>query len=330
MNEDKIFERVQKALSDVPLLLIGTGGTMPYGIPGMWELAEYLINKLDAKYKTDKEWITFTDRLRNEDDLEKALTDLHLEESIVDDIVLATWELVGSKDLKMLYQWLDNSYQPALGKLIHRLYQANPQCVNIITTNYDRVIEYACDQYELPVDNGFRGEYISRVSKSHKINRSKIINLLKVHGSLDWFFESNNKVVALPIQESVPTYLKPAIITPGTGKYRRVLESPFREVLHLADDLMAEAQNYLCIGYGFNDSQIQNNIIDGIKLGKPIVVVTKKITSEAEKLITSNSENYIIIQAYEKDENKTEFLLPQGKTIIDYAYWTQEGFLKII
>lgn len=30
---------VEKQLNTAPLILVGTGGTIPYGIPGMWKLA---------------------------------------------------------------------------------------------------------------------------------------------------------------------------------------------------------------------------------------------------------------------------------------------------
>ena len=49
MEKDKVFRLIQEYTESVPLILIGTGGTIPYGLPGMSQLADYLLKKLNAK-----------------------------------------------------------------------------------------------------------------------------------------------------------------------------------------------------------------------------------------------------------------------------------------
>ncbi len=268
-------------------------------------------------------------RLEKGIDLEAALSDLNIEEAMLEDIVYFTWKLVNDADLELLDKWIISQEKCSFGKLIAKFYSVNPQCVNIITTNYDRLIEYACDQYGIVVDNGFQGEYIGRLVTGHKPACKKVVNLLKVHGSLDWFYREDGQVISVPLQKTLMEQLKPAIVTPGTMKYERVLGSPFRDILHKADDLIGNAYSFLCIGYGFNDSQIQHNIINEIKSGKPIVVVTKEISKDAEKLITANSSNYIILQEDKRDINHTEILIPTEKVSIEGKYWTQEGFIEM-
>lgn len=328
MEKQAIYELIQKKLSSTPLILIGTGGTMPYGIPGMEELAQRLQKKLTPKYGSDKEWIKFLGRLSKGIGLEDALTDLNLSSTIVDSIISETWELVNEADLKLMEKWLNNGTKLALGEIVHKYYQSFPQCVNIITTNYDRGIEYACDQYGILVNVLFEGEYFKRFNRQKRKNKG--VNLLKVHGSLDWYYRDNKQVISIPLQKEIHTGMTPAIVTPGISKYQRVLETPFRDIVHIADELIENAKCFLCIGYGFNDSQIQTNIIREIQLGKSIVVWTKRLSDSAIKLIEANSRDFIIVQALENDDNKTEILLPSGKEIIDEILWTQEGFLKII
>lgn len=330
MDKDKIYELIQKELSTTPLILIGTGGTMPYGIPGMGQLAIRLQQDLTPKYSTDKEWLKFEERLVSGVGLEVALTDLNLQEFIINDIIRVTWKLINEADIELMKEWLKKKEKTDLGKIIHKFYEVTPQCVNVITTNYDRGIEYSCDLCGLPVNSLFEGEFYKRFTRKNQIYNRKMVNLLKVHGSLDWFFEENGQIVSVPLQESILPQLQPAIITPGTSKYERVLEFPFRNILHLADEVIEKAQCYLCIGYGFNDSQIQTNIIREIRLGKSIVVWTKELSNEAMELIQSNSEKYIIVQALKGDDSKTEITLPFGKEVIDEILWTQEGLLKII
>lgn len=143
MDKDKIFERIQKQLRDVPLLLVGTGGTIPYGIPGMRKLAEELIGKLGETYAGDKGWTEFAGLISAGTDLESALLTVHLSDCIIQDIISVTWKLVNRADIKLMKAWLSAEKRPELGRIVQRFYQTDPQRVNIITTNYDRVIEYA-------------------------------------------------------------------------------------------------------------------------------------------------------------------------------------------
>ncbi len=330
VEQEKIYEIIQKKLTTVPLILIGTGGTMPYGIPGMSALADRLILDLSSKYNGDSEWSKFEDKLNKGIALEEALTDLNLNESIINDIINVTWKLISESDLTIMKQWITSGIKSDLGKIIHRFYQATPQCVNVITTNYDRGIEYSCDQYSMLANTLFDGEYYKRFKRTNQIGVRQVVNILKVHGSLDWYFENNGQVVSLPLQENLLCGLKPAIITPGTSKYKRVLETPFRDILRISDELIEKANNYLCIGYGFNDSQIQANIIREIQLGKPIVVWTKELSVEAVNLIKNNSENFVIIQACKGDNSKSEVIMTSGTEIINEQIWTQEGLLRIV
>lgn len=330
MEKDKVFELIQKTLSNVPLFLIGTGGTLPYGIPGMDKLALCLIKELEPKYKVDSEWIRFSNRLSKGMGLEAALTDLNLSDDITDDVINVTWKLISEADINLMKKWIIDGHKSDLGKIVHRFYQTSPQCVNVITTNYDRGIEYSCDLCGMPVNTLFEGEFYKKFSFNNNIPCKQKVNILKVHGSLDWYFEQTGQVVSIPIQKEILSGLKPAIITPGTSKYKRVLQTPFRDILRVADEQIEKAQNYLCIGYGFNDSQIQANIIRGIQSGKAIVVWTKELSDEAIRLIQENSDNYIIVQALKSDILKSEIIIPSGREIIEEQIWTQEELLKII
>ena len=69
MDKNKIFSKVQEYIESVPLILIGTGGTIPYGLPGMSQLANHLLDNLHEKYKDDGEWIKLSERLNDGVDL---------------------------------------------------------------------------------------------------------------------------------------------------------------------------------------------------------------------------------------------------------------------
>lgn len=329
MEINEFFRIAQQYVRDVPLMLIGTGGTIPYGIPGMKELSEHLIASLDDKYNADMQWDAFKSNINSGQDLESALTDLSLKKEILDAIILQTWILVNNADLNLFYEILESKTVLPIAKLIKKLFEPHPQCVNIITTNYDRVVEYACDQIKVNIDKRFVGHYIKWFSNS-KLQTGKVVNLIKVHGSLDLFKDRNDYVYSIPLQKEIPTNLIPEIVTPGEDKYKTILTGECRDLVHIADDLINDAKSYLCIGYGFNDKQIQRNIISGIKKDKPIVVVTKSISDESAGLITNNSKNYIIIQEDCNNTENTNVIINGNQLTLEGAYWTVEGLLRII
>ena len=152
---------------------------------------------------------------------------------------------------------------------------------------------------------------------------------MKVHGSLDSFSDLKTKEsVSIPLQERIPNGFIPEIITPGSDKYKAILTSASRDILHKADTLIEKANNFLCIGYGFNDSQIQEKIITKIKSGTPIVIVTQKLKDNSLDLINSNSRNYVVVM--DGGNNSTRFIINKTDVTIDGTYWTIEGFNEII
>lgn len=329
MNKEDIYKIIQEYLSDVPLMLVGTGASIPVGIPGMKELAQYLLDNLEDKYFEDADWIKVSKRLREGEDLEKALTSINLSESLLNDIKRSTWQLISDADLKVFREKVLFGYDLPFSDLIKKLLRTSSNNLNIITTNYDRYIEYCCDRCNAQVDNRYTGMYYKK-SKISQLRERNIVNLLKVHGSLDSFVDEKTKEsVSIPLQMNIPIGFMPEIITPGTNKYEAILNTTTnRDILHNTDTLIDKANNYLCIGYGFNDSQIQGKIISRIKLGVPIVVVTKKLSDSALDMIVSNSKKHAVVIS--GGENKTRFIINKSDTTIEGVYWTIEGFNDII
>lgn len=329
MEKKEIYTTIQEYVRDVPMLLFGTGATIPYGIPGMGALTHCLVENLQIKYRGNSEWEKFQSNILSGLDLESALANISMPHDVLDDIIVQTWNLVNTADLSLLYDLIKNNTILPIGRLIKRFFDPNPQCVNIVTTNYDRVIEYACDQIHVSVDKRFKGYYIKIFSNSH-LSKNKIVNLIKVHGSLDLFRNRKGYVTSIPLQKSIPDGLVPEIVTPGENKYRSILTGECRDLVHISDELINNANSYLCIGYGFNDEQIQRNIITGIRDSKPIVIATKKISKSAASLISSNSCKYVIIQESNTDPNCTDFVVNGVSEQLLGTYWSINGFLNII
>ena len=327
MEQDDIFRAIQAAVEDTPLLMIGSGSSAPYGLPGMQELGEHLLKQLDFKYSGEKCWNTFRENLQAGQDLESALSDITFPSDILNDVKWETWSLISSRDFDLFGRILFGHEELALSKLLKKLYQATPQKIDIITTNYDRVIEYACDLAQIPVANGFYGCYHKHFDKEFPSRRS--INLIKVHGSLDVFCDTHGVAVSVPmLRERVPG-LVPEIITPGASKYAAVLTGTPRQLLSAADERIGQARSFLCIGYGFNDAQIQENILTKARTGTPVILLTMKVAEHAAHLLANNAKNYISIQKGEKD-NTTDICINRDIVTLDGTYWTVDGLMEII
>lgn len=98
--------------------------------------------------------------------------------------------------------------------------------------------------------------------------------------------------------------------------------------MYKTDEIINNAKCYLCIGYGFNDSQIQQNILNNITFGKPIVVVTKELSDAALSLINNKAREYAVL--IESPSNKTRVIINKNEFEIDGEYWKLENFLEII
>ncbi|MBQ3284285.1 MAG: SIR2 family protein [Ruminococcus sp.] len=328
MEKEEIFRVIQEYTSNPPLILAGTGLTIPVGIPGMWALADYLREQLDEKYKTNTSWISVSDKIASGIDLETALSEDKLSVDLLNDIKKCTWELVNAADIKYFREKHLFGRKAPFIKILSKFLKVTGRHLDIITTNYDRYIEYCCDQYGIEIDNGYKGIYTKSSDMSFS-KRKNNVTLLKVHGSLDTFKDNlTNESISIPIQDSIPRGFTPDIITPGISKYEAILTNASRQLVHHADTVINKATNFLCIGYGFNDSQIQELMIKKIKSGCPIVVVTKELTDNALGIINNNSERHAVI--LDGEDGKTRFIVNKTDVTIDGTYWTIDGFNEII
>lgn len=147
---------------------------------------------------------------------------------------------------------------------------------------------------------------------------------------MDYFKDSNGIVRSISMQVAVPAGFVPDIVPPGSNKYRTVLQGVHRDLLHQADNFIKAATGFLCIGYGFNDEQIQATMLEEIKLGKPVIVVTKSVSDSAASLLRNSSNNYVVIQEATDTVHQTEFIVNGEHVYAIENYWSIDGFMDII
>ena len=335
MNLNDLAKKIQEYLADSPLVILGSGASVPYGLPTMKNLAEELSNDWELKKEKDSNKL-FSD-MKNIG-LESAIDQNDLTVDARKRIREVTWDCICKADINLFKdKELIDRIQPIV-QLIKKIITASPNQFTIITTNYDRLSEYAADIYGATTITGFEGNLLKKfegfpenVNKKRIAARERVVKILKVHGSLEWFQDEDGNLISLPVQDKVPNGYLPLIVPPGKEKYSTTHEEPYRTVIEEADKEIKKAESFLCVGYGFNDSHIQPKLIFQIKNGgKPIVVITKKATSECLRLVKNeNVKKYLILEEYTKDESKTRVISNEGEYIVEGCIWELTKFLKV-
>ena len=340
MDFNTFLKQLQEWTNKVPLIILGSGASSPFNIPTMWLLGEHLKNSISFTNSDDQkqfdEFVVILDKLN---DLELALGELHIRDNVLGEIIFKTWELINKHDLEAYNQFINNKLDFPLAELIKYLIYSTDNKVSIITTNYDRLAEYAASKAGSYICNGFAQNYFGRFTNLiHQNNFKNLkgynghVNIWKVHGSLDWFKTNDDEDIQLPLQHKIPIDLRPSIVTPGLTKYYETQLEPFRTILTQADNEIENANGFLCIGYGFNDAHVQPKLISQIKSNKSIIVLSKEITLKTKQAIIDNScKAYILIeQANKTDTRIYSSFLSSPEIISNENYWLLSEFLKLI
>ncbi|MFD2628026.1 SIR2 family protein [Oceanobacillus kapialis] len=301
-----ILKFIQDSISKIPVIVIGSGASAAYGIAGMGQLANYLKKEIIPTENERELWEEFKQLLNNDVDLESALHKVDISERLEKEVVLKTKELILPKDIEIREKLVLGEVDMPLSLLISHLNEtANPQ-IKVVTTNYDRIVEYAVDYAGIDYYSGFLGKYIQKFDG--RFNREKVLNkieILKVHGSLDWYTNSVNEVLALPDSFQNAENLFPTMVTPGKNKYQLTHDDPFRTLITRVDSVFLEAKSLLIIGFGFNDDHIQPKLMQKMRSSQtPIIIISKELTLKTREFIKTNEDSKILgIEEYGDGSN---------------------------
>jgi NAD-dependent SIR2 family protein deacetylase len=136
-----------------------------------------------------------------------------------------------------------------------------PGGLTIATLNYDRAVEQAAASAQVPLDSG-----IERwVAEGRWTWRQDGIRLLKLHGSIDWVWESEKHVDGYLPRTGVTVTDNPAedrrrpvLIFGQRGKLRA--EGPFLSLLGEFESELSKADRLIVIGYSFRDEHVNELI----------------------------------------------------------------------
>lgn len=333
-------EIAQECISKAPVIILGSGASAAYGIPGMPALRVHLLATaapIDATAGDIAEWEKFRVHLDTVD-LETALTDIRLPDSMTRQVVMATWDFLAPCDALVFQKLLENRKLFPLTRLYQHLFASTHHSIDVVTPNYDLLAEYAADAGEMCHYTGFGYGHLRLRAKEipPRIHLGRIpartVNVWKVHGSFDWFRDKGGVVMALPVAGKRPRDAEPVIVTPGIEKYRLTHAEPFLSIKQGADLALQSARAYFCVGYGFNDPHMQAKLVERCRTESvPLVLITKEISQTAKIFLKSGQcLRYMAIEEFDNGCRMYSTEYPDGANIPNCGYWSLDQFLTMV
>lgn len=132
--------------------------------------------------------------------------------------------------------------------------------LTVATLNYDLSVEQAAHAASVPCTTGIE----TWVQDGRWIWPESGVRLLKLHGSIDWAWESTNEEGYLPrdvvrvVADPVGDERRPVVVFGQRGKVRA--EGPFLSLLAEFETALAGAEQLVVIGYSFRDDHVNELI----------------------------------------------------------------------
>lgn len=336
MSNVNYEKQAQDYYGKAPIIILGSGASAAHGMSGMWALAKHLIEKTDVSELSEEElecWEIFCQKLTDGVDLETALHQVNVSKELTNRIINSTWSLINFEDCNVFDNALQNTEMFPLSRLLEHMFGTSNKTINIITTNYDRLAEYACEQRKIHHYTGFTHGFFRQLATPNELTCARRVNIWKVHGSLDWFQSPFEDTIAISGIQKIPNKYTPQIVTPGTQKYQKTHFEPFRSIINSADIAINQAGSYLCIGYGFNDEHIQPKLMAKCHRQRaPVTIITYSLSDSVRKLIfDGRAQNYLAIERGETDNQSVVYSsLGEAPIIVEKNIWSLEGYLSLI
>jgi hypothetical protein len=310
-----VYQHIQQLFSSGLTTVVGSGLSSSYGLPGMGALADDLASMMPSRLQSagiaSESWISVAKNLKGMG-LEAALDDLAGDDPVLPVLVDTTAEIILKREEEAIAKIMSSGEKYPLQELLAYIVRSS-KCANVITTNYDRLIELACALASIPVDTGFSGQTIGYYDEEasrrqfkpvRSVTRGKVamntkshVRLAKPHGSLDWYNHNGN-----PIRSEIGLLSQRLIITPGLSKYKTGYERPFDSQKNRATAAIDSSSALLFVGYGFNDDHLQTHLDPQFAKGTSTTILARTLTESARKYIEQFS-GILAIEAWPNDNS---------------------------
>lgn len=306
IDMDNLKKNIQSFFDQGTVTIAGSGLSCAEGISGMKELSEKLMEDVPNKLSTEdmEYWRNIEETLNNGTDLESTLQQNKATNNIEKAIIESAYELISSEDISIFKEIIEKSRTLRFSEYLS-CFNVDLYNLVVITTNYDLLIEYACEIKGLVYSDSYYGKIISKYSPENAekemlkgIKRGKkpmnhykpYIKIYKPHGSINWKLINGKLNKINYVDCGIP-----CIITPGSNKYEKGYEEPFDYHIGKMGQEIDNAKRLIFIGYGFNDNHLETHLNKPENISKPKLIVTKTLYGNAKKIV-DNSPNTIAIE----------------------------------
>jgi SIR2-like domain len=348
--KDNLYRDIQSFFSSDTVILVGSGLSCAEGLPGMWNLAAELIKKIPEKIQDESKehWEKIKNDLLNDDgivkhnaNLEATLLNYPPDEKLEGIIRKITMEYIKEEEQRVITKVIAGENNLRFSTLIKR-FRISEAGLPIICTNYDRLIEIACEVEGIPVDNLFYGRYVSQLDerksqmsfcqgierngKKFKRVFTKKILIYKPHGCLNWYSYNGS-----PINSTFDLDLERLIITPGANKYRNGYETPFDIHRSKANMAIDGASKFMIIGYGFNDDHLETHLKQRICNGIPTLILTHGLSDNCKQII-ENKENVIALSHFKEEGRSGTKIIYKNESyqLIGIDLWDSQKLIEAV
>ena len=318
---------IQQHMSDGLVTIIGSGLSCAEGIPGMNALASHLCSAMPSLVAGSllDEWAKVSPNITAyglEDGLTKVAPSTDLEEAIRAEV----GRVVSEAEAAITAEVFAGTRTLRFTRLLPHLLRPTGG-VQVVTTNYDRLLEVASEEAGLGVDVMFNGVFAGRLDeretrlsfcrdvKLHKgtsrfLYAERVV-ISKPHGSLDWYERNGEPVRHCGQLQNISRLISP----PGQNKYRNGYSSPFDVHRERGNKEIDRASRFLIIGYGFNDVHLETHLTDRIRKGTPTLILAHTLTDNAKKVVSANP-NVIALESSDVSGTVATRVCSQGSTDI--------------
>ncbi len=322
LDEHELKSALQNHLSNGLAIVVGSGLSCAEGIAGMGELAEHLSTVLPTRLNVTgrNEWEQIAPNITAYG-LEAALMKHEPSATLDAAIAAAVIELICPQEGAIISRVISGQRTLKFSRLIPHLLKPS-EGVPILTTNYDRLVEVACEAAGLHVDNGFDGSILGmsnpeeaekNLVRSEQIVSSRLrrrkrphARVFKPHGSLDWYQGAEG-----PVRYVGDLNLNRLIVTPGRSKLRKGYDKPFDEHRDTINRIIERSTRFLIIGYGFNDDHLETRLTQKIGSGTPTLLLTRDLSAKAKSLALANT----AVIAIERADDISSRIFFHGKSV---------------
>ena len=340
LTEEIAIKAIRDFFREKPFVIFGTGMScaldIRFGMPALKdELCRNVRPDCQAS-EQEQQWTKVLDSLQNGSDLETSLDNV-TDPPLLQKITHATGQFVSSIDRECALRIAKGEATWPATKFFERLVATLPEgdrILHVLTPNYDTLFEHACDAVGIHYTSGFFGGLERRrdwaavdqsllirqkVAQGRQLKpvykRRKHVRLYKVHGSLNLFFHQNMVVENNAWMWDAPDFSIRVMITPGLSKYQ-TLQNYRQELLTHADAAIDKANHFLFLGYGFNDTHleeyIKRKLITQACRG---LIVTKDCNPRIEALLADAENLWLVCEIQEQGVDGTRIFNKQ------YAGW---------